>query len=140
MATPEQQARSEIDRLLAAAGWSVQDYKSADLHASRGVALREFQLKDGYGAADYLLYVDGKVDGKAAGVIEAKRKGATLTGVEIQSDRYTKGMPDGLPRWRDPLPFSYRSTGIDGLITDAFDPEPRLRNALPFSAHRRIFA
>jgi len=58
------------------------------------VALREFQLNDGYGEADYLLYVDGK----AAGVIEAKRVGATLTGVEPQSVRYSKGLPDSLPK------------------------------------------
>lgn len=35
------------------------------------------------GFADYLLYVDGK----AAGVIEAKKEGATLTGMEVQSGR-----------------------------------------------------
>jgi len=34
-------------------------------------------------AGDYLLYVDGK----AAGIIEAKKQGATLTGVEVQSAR-----------------------------------------------------
>ena len=33
------------------------------------------------------------VDGKAAGVIEAKKEGITLTGVETQSDKYTKGCP-----------------------------------------------
>jgi type I restriction enzyme R subunit len=77
--TPEQQARAEIDRLLAAAGWAVQHYKSANIRAARGVAIREFELEAGHGTADYLLYVDGK----AAGVIEAKKLGATLTGVEI---------------------------------------------------------
>ena len=83
MPQPEQQARAEIDRLLAAAGWAVQDVKAADLQAARGVALREFELEPGYGTADYLLYVDGK----ACGVIEAKKQGATLTGVEARSDR-----------------------------------------------------
>jgi type I restriction enzyme R subunit len=78
---PEQQARMPIDRLLAAAGWAVQHLKSADLQAARGVALREFELNPGHGTADYLLYVDGK----ACGVIEAKKQGATLTGVEAQS-------------------------------------------------------
>jgi hypothetical protein len=29
LATPEQQARTEIDRLLAAAGWALQDFKAA---------------------------------------------------------------------------------------------------------------
>ncbi|HNC53198.1 MAG TPA: hypothetical protein PLO14_13330 [Accumulibacter sp.] len=47
------------------------------------MALREFPLAEGHGTADYLLCVDGK----AAGIIEAKRQGATLTGVEVQSAR-----------------------------------------------------
>lgn len=83
---PEQLARQEIDRLLTAAGWSVQDFKAANVHAARGVALREFPLDDGFGEVDYLFYIDGK----AAGVIEAKRQGATLTGVEIQSGKYAR--------------------------------------------------
>ena len=95
-AQPEQLARREIDRLLALAGWAVQDFKAADLHAARGVALREFELNPGHGSADYLLYVDAR----ACGVIEAKKQGATLTGVEIQSARYAQGLPASLPAWR----------------------------------------
>lgn len=83
----EQDARAQIDRLLLAAGWHVQDPKAANLHAGLGVAIREFPLKDGRGFADYLLYVDGK----AAGVLEAKKKGFTLSGVETQSDKYVSG-------------------------------------------------
>ena len=83
----EQEARAEIDRLLAAAGWRVQDAKAANIHASLGVAIREFPLKEGHGFADYMLYVDGK----AAGVLEAKKEGVTLSGVETQSNRYVKG-------------------------------------------------
>lgn len=96
---PEQQARGNIDRLLEAAGWHVCDAAAANIHAARGVAIREFPLP-GYGFADYLLYVDGK----AAGVIDTKKEGVTLTGVETQSDKYTKGLPVGLPRWSNPLP------------------------------------
>jgi len=44
MASPEERARQEIDRLLAAAGWAVQDFKAANIHAARGVAIREFVL------------------------------------------------------------------------------------------------
>jgi type I restriction enzyme R subunit len=72
--TPEARAREEIDRLLTAAGWHVYDYKAANIHAARGVAIREFPLNPGHGEADYLLYIDGK----ATGVIEAKKGGATL--------------------------------------------------------------
>lgn len=57
-------------------------------------------MKGGHGFADYMLYVDGK----AVGVLEAKKKGFTLSGVETQSDRYVKGLPDGLPAWRKPDP------------------------------------
>ena len=39
----------------------------------------------------------------AAGIIEAKKSGVTLTGVETQSAKYTQGLPDGLPAWRHPL-------------------------------------
>jgi type I restriction enzyme R subunit len=74
VAQPEQQAREEIDRLLKAAGWQVFDVAQANIRAARGVALREFPLEAGCGFADYLLYIDGK----AAGVIEAKKQGATL--------------------------------------------------------------
>lgn len=61
--SPEQEAREVIDRLLNLAGWAVQDVKCANIHARRGVALREFPLNPGHGFADYLLYVDGKASG-----------------------------------------------------------------------------
>jgi type I restriction enzyme R subunit len=38
----EREARAEIDRLLAAEGWQVQNAKAANLHAGLGVAIREF--------------------------------------------------------------------------------------------------
>jgi type I restriction enzyme R subunit len=70
---PEAQARENIDRLLIAAGWHVCDMTDANMHAAKGVAIREFPLESGYGFADYLLYIDGK----AAGIIEAKKEGKT---------------------------------------------------------------
>jgi type I restriction enzyme R subunit len=124
---PEQQARKVIDDLLTQVGWSVCDASAANIHASRGVAIREFPLP-GHGFADYLLYVDGK----AAGVIEAKKEGATLSGVETQSDKYTKGLPDSLPRWASPLPFSYQSTGTVTRFTNGLDPAPRSRPVFSF--------
>lgn len=53
MTSPEELAREHIDALLQAAGWHVCNYKEADIHAARGVAIREFQLTEGHGAADY---------------------------------------------------------------------------------------
>jgi len=126
--TPEAQARQEIDRLLEAAGWHVCDAKAVNLHAARGVAIREFELTAGHGTADYLLYVDGK----AAGVIEAKKVGATLTGVEVQSGRYAKGLPASLPAWRRPLPFVYESTGIETHFTNGLDLDAKARNVFAF--------
>ena len=127
MNAPEQLAREEIDRLLTAAGWHVRDADKANIHAARGVAIREFPLP-GHGFADYLLYVDGK----AAGVVEAKKQGVTLSGVETQSVKYTKGLPAGLPRWHNPLPFSYQSTGVETRFTNGLDPEPKARGVFAF--------
>ncbi|MGH8523186.1 MAG: hypothetical protein ACREXY_02910 [Gammaproteobacteria bacterium] len=73
MREPEQIARAAIDDLLRAAGWQVCGVADGNTHGASGVAIREFQLP-GHGFADYLLYVDGK----AAGVIEAKNKGYPL--------------------------------------------------------------
>ena len=127
--TPEEQARVNIDRLLEQAGWSVQDAGSINLYAAIGVAVREFPLKSGHGTADYLLYVNQK----AAGVVEAKPEGSTLTGVEVQSEKYSTGLPDNLPAHHNPLPFLYESTGAEMQFTNRLDPEPRSR--LVFSFH-----
>jgi len=66
---PEKEARELIDKLLTQAGWVICNANLANIHASRGVAIREFPLKTGHGEADYLLYIDGM----AAGVLEAKK-------------------------------------------------------------------
>jgi len=124
--TPEEEAREIIDGLLKAAGWLVQDYDDLNLAAGPGVAVREFPLKTG--SADYLLFVDKK----AAGVIEAKPVGATLGGVDWQSEKYTKGLPDTLPHYQKPLPFAYESTGKETLFRDLRDPEPRSRRLFAF--------
>jgi len=86
MPTPEDKARENIDRLLTQAGWAVRDQSDANILAYCCVAIRNFTLKPGHGFADYLLYVDGR----AAGVIEAKKEGVTLTGVETQSEEQQK--------------------------------------------------
>nr|WP_315489351.1 type I restriction-modification enzyme R subunit C-terminal domain-containing protein [uncultured Rhodoferax sp.] len=126
--TPEQKARVSIDALLVAAGWHVCSVADANIHAATGVAIREFPLNNGFGFADYLLYVNGK----ACGVIEAKKEGATLTGVELQSGRYAQGLPTTLPAWRRPLPFVWESTGIETHFTNGLDPEPRARGVFAF--------
>lgn len=126
--TPEQQARVDIDTFLEKAGWRTFNAAESSIHAASGVAIRVFPLKSGHGFADYLLYLDGKI----AGVFEAKKKGGTLSGVEIQSDKYALGLPDGLPTWRHPLPFAYQSTGAETRFTNGLDPEPRARSVFAF--------
>jgi type I restriction enzyme, R subunit len=81
--TPEDRARANIDELLTDAGWVLQDKRSTNLSARRGVAVREFPLKSGHGEADYLLFVDEA----PIGVVEAKKEGDTLTGVELQTTK-----------------------------------------------------
>ena len=96
MADPERIAREKIDALLVSAGWEIQDREQLDRNAALGVAVREFPLPAG--SCDYLLLVGGK----AAGVIEAKKFGATLSGVAVQMDKYLAALP--MIRILDPTP------------------------------------
>ena len=132
--TPEQLARANIDRLLEQAGWAVQEAKSLNPYAGSGVAAREFALESGHGSADYLLYVNRK----AVGVIEAKPEGHTLAGVEVQSDKYSTGLPDTLPAYRRPLPFLYESTGVETRFTNLLDPEARSRAIFSFHTPKTL--
>ena len=134
--TPEQEARVNIDRLLGQAGWSVQNADSINLYASSGVVVREFPLKPGHGTADYLIFVDRK----AVGVIEAKPEGHTLTGVEVQSGKYSTGLPDNLPVHQRPLPFLYESTGAETQFTNLLDPDARSRRVFSFHAPKTLAA
>ena len=123
---PEERARQNIDRLLDAAGWTVQDLRELNLGASLGVAVREFPLEAG--SADYLLFVDRQ----AVGVVEAKPEGTTLSGVEEQSAKYLTGIPENLPHVQEPLPFGYESTGIETFFRDSRDSAPRSRRVFAF--------
>jgi len=125
--TPEQKAREQIDGMLVASGWAVQDYKAFDPSAARGIALREVPLKSG--RCDYLLLVDRK----ALGVVEAKKTGTTLSTVADQSGHYGGNLPDfivALAPGR--LPFLYESTGIETFFRDERDPAPRSRRVFTF--------
>ena len=126
---PEKRAREQIDAFLASSGWVVQDYRSVDLSAGRGIALREVPLKTG--PCDYLLVVDRT----PVGVVEAKKAGSKLSTVAEQSARYSVGLPDFLAAGRiGPLPFLYESTGVETFFRDSRDPHPRSRRV--FSFHR----
>src|SRR6185503_2256902 len=84
----------------------------------------------GHGFADYLLFVDGK----AVGVLEAKPEGHTLSGVEVQAEKYSTGLPSGLNPPVEPLPFLYLYTGAITKFTNLLDPHPRSRRI--FQVHQ----
>jgi type I restriction enzyme R subunit len=133
----EDKARVEIDRMLDAAGWAVQDARDVNLAAARGVAVREFVLEPPHGRVDYLLFVDRE----AVGVIEAKPEGATLTGVEWQSAKYLDGLPDWVQSALEgALPFAYQSTGVETRFTNTLDPEARSRQVFWFHGPETLAA
>src|SRR6266849_5961301 len=126
MPSPEELAREKIDKLLTDCGWILQNRRPINLSAGRGIAIREGLLKTG--EADYLLFVDGK----AIATVEAKPEGYTLIGVEEQSERYGKSLLDIYPKWREPLPFAYESTGTETRFTSRVDHSPTSRNVFAF--------
>jgi len=134
MRTPEQYARETIDRLLSAAGWLLQDPVDFNRGAGIGVAVREFQLTSG--PCDYLLFVEGK----AAGVIEAKKSGIALGGVADQSDRYMGDLPEHIAKWDDLLVYDYESTGDETLFKNLQDPKPRSRKVFAFHRPETLLA
>ena len=126
MTDPEALARKKIDQQLTACGWIIQDRKAMNLHAGRGIAVREFPLDTG--EADYLLFVDRK----AVGIVEAKPEGTTLSGVAEQAGQYVVGLPANIPHVSLPLPFQYESTGAETLFRDNRDPSARSRRVFAF--------
>jgi type I restriction enzyme R subunit len=126
----EVQAREKIDAMLARAGWLVQDKADANPLASMGVAIREFTLATG--RADYVLYVDGKI----AGVIEAKREGTPLAGALAQNERYAAGVlkEHAMTVWRreEPFAFRYATTGTETYFLNRVDPDARSREVFAF--------
>jgi type I restriction enzyme R subunit len=89
------------------------------------VAVRE--LVTDAGPADYVLFVNRQ----AVGVIEAKKRGTTLSGVEWQTLKYQANVPGALPAYLidGRLPFGYESTGSETWFTCRMDPEPTARRA-----------
>lgn len=123
---PEEEAREQIDKMLEESGWIIQDYKDLNLGESFGVAVREYPLsKD---ASDYALFIDRN----PVGVVEAKPKGWTLTGVTPQSDVYLDGLLQKFPNAPRKPPFSYESTGVETLFADRRDPDYRSRHVFTF--------
>jgi len=124
--TPKQTARQQIDRQLKQAGCAVQDRAWISTSAGLGVAVRESPLATGFD--DDMRYAAGR----AIGVIEAKPKGHTLTGVETPSGKYLDGLPPGLPHHRRPVPFAYESAGDITRFTNTLAPHASSRTAFTF--------
>ncbi|MBI3187645.1 MAG: DEAD/DEAH box helicase family protein, partial [Gammaproteobacteria bacterium] len=83
------------------------------------------------GPADYMLFIEGK----ACGIIEAKREGSDLGGVAEQSGRYAMSTVKFIERWAandQPLPFLYEATNHEVRFRDERDPHPRSRNLFHF--------
>jgi type I restriction enzyme R subunit len=115
---PEQKARLEIDRKLKDAGWQVVD-RSEYLPSVSAVAVREGLLK-GNLEADYLLFVNGK----AIGVLEAKKEDTALTEiVAAQAENYARKLLNWYPCWQNPLPLVYLSNGKELLFRDIRDAQ-----------------
>lgn len=114
--TPEEIARRHIDSLLKDAGWKIvsRDQFSPVLSA---VAVEEGLLR-GNLEADYLLFLDGK----AIGVLEAKKEGTDLLAVAAtQAENYTRKLFNWYSTWFDKLPVVYLSNGRELLFRNFND-------------------
>jgi len=103
---PEELARIDIDRMLEKAGWTIvnRDGYAPNMQA---VAVRE-GLMIGNKEADYLLFLEGK----AIGVLEAKKRGVNLKNVAAeQAERYTRLCPSWCKSWFEDLPIVVLSNG-----------------------------
>ena len=66
-------------------------------------------------------------------MIEAKKEGETLRGVQWQSAKYVDGVPDEVPTAIEgALPFVYESTGTETHFTNTLDPDAASREVFSF--------
>jgi type I restriction enzyme R subunit len=66
------------------------------------------------------------------GVVEAKKLGATLGGVEAQTLAYASETLPGLVVPIRPLPFRYESTGAETYFTNGLEPDAAARRVFCF--------
>ncbi len=121
--TPEERARVKIDQMFEDAGWQVvdRDFYSPTITAA---AIREGLLKGNH-EADYFLFINGK----AIGVLEAKRKEIDVTSSKVceQTAMYVCGVPEYYQTWQRPLPFGYQSNGEETYFRDFRDKDGSLK-------------
>ena len=127
--TPEEKARTIIDKKLEQSGWVVQELKKLNPNAALGVAVREFPTSTG--PADYALFIDGV----PIGVVEAKKRESAenITTVEEQSARYAKSSFKWVKQDYT-IRFAYEAT--DKLIRFTDYKDLKYRSRTVFSFHR----
>lgn len=127
--TPEEKARIKINNMLQEVGWKIVDRTHYNPYDS-AVAIEEGLLKGNH-EADYLLFIDGK----AVGVLEAKREEKSLDAVVAeQAENYTHQLCDWYQTWYNPLPLIYLSNGkeiVYKCVNDTVDYKPISRIHTP---------
>ncbi len=131
---PEDKVREKIDELLKQVGFVIQDRAEFNRLADLGVAVREFVMSDG-SEADYLLFIEGK----ACGVIEAKKEGVSLSGIQNQAKHYAVNIPDELRVWQNPLPFIYMSNYNEIYFADLREKDSCSREIFSFHTPKALF-
>ena len=114
---PEEKARRKIDILLKRAGWSIVP-RNQYVPGVSAVAIEEGILK-GNLEADYLLFLEGK----AVGVLEAKKETTSLSDVVAnQAENYTHKLLPMYQYWKNPLPLIYLANGKELLFKNTQVP------------------
>ncbi|MEB3321146.1 MAG: DEAD/DEAH box helicase family protein [Cyanobium sp.] len=88
------------------------------------------ELPTAGGEADNDLFLGNQL----VGVIETKKLGSPLGGVEAQTMAYATSTLAGLQVLVQPLPFRYESTVAETFFTNGLDPDPTARRV--FNVHR----
>lgn len=132
--TPEEKARQKIDRMFSDAGWDVinREEYSAGMTA---VAIREGLLQ-GNKEADYFLFLNGK----AVGVLEAKREEVDITAQSVseQAEDYARSVPSCYPAFSNPLPVVMKSNGKELYIRDMREPDSQYEALFKMPSPKKI--
>lgn len=124
-----QTRRKRIDPKLAAQGWQLADFDATEsLQSLDSKAIAEFPTDNG--PADYALCLDGKV----AGVVEAKKVTVGPQNVLTQADRYSQGVREHRAEYGEGFraPFLYSTNGEIIWFQDVRDPLNRSRKVKAF--------
>lgn len=99
--------------------WQILRHKPGlDIAALHGVAIEEYPTQNG--PADYALVVNGKV----AGIVEAKKVSVGAQNVLEQAKRYAMGCTEGAGKWGQyRVPFLYSTNGEMVYHIDVRNPQ-----------------